>query len=186
MSQAKSTGPLLQRHSLKSSEMSIFFKNFGPFCKLRTANWPIAWRKQTQPYDNLYYSLSRLKFSNGLYKIKTVHRLYTFIVLNMKATTIIRHSRARSLVSFVKNCYSGKFTSGLACSYSFFCVCVRKFLWKYLLYKKKKQLPWAFLVLFIQVVKVKRFLRKCNFHFRIKMALILAFSGPFGNTTNFL
>ena len=32
--------------------MSIFFKNFGPYGKLRTANWPIAWRKQAQPYNN--------------------------------------------------------------------------------------------------------------------------------------
>ena len=35
--------------------MSIFFKNFGPYSKLRTANWPIAWRKQTQPYNNDIY-----------------------------------------------------------------------------------------------------------------------------------
>ena len=33
--------------------MSIFFKNFGPYSKLRTENWPIAWRKQTQPYKNI-------------------------------------------------------------------------------------------------------------------------------------
>ena len=32
--------------------MSIFLKKFGPYSKLRTANWPIAWRKQTQPYNN--------------------------------------------------------------------------------------------------------------------------------------
>ena len=38
---------------IKTSEMSILFKNFGPYGKLRTANWPIAWRKQTQPY-NIY------------------------------------------------------------------------------------------------------------------------------------
>ena len=36
---------------IKTSEMSIFVKNFGPYSKLRTANWPIAWRKQTQPYN---------------------------------------------------------------------------------------------------------------------------------------
>ena len=35
--------------------MSIFFNNFGPYSKLRTANWPIAWRKQTQPYNNTQY-----------------------------------------------------------------------------------------------------------------------------------
>ena len=35
--------------------MSIFFKNFGPYSKLWTANWPIAWRKQTQPYNNTNY-----------------------------------------------------------------------------------------------------------------------------------
>ena len=35
--------------------MSIFFKNFGPYSKLRTANWPIAWRKQTQPYNKTCY-----------------------------------------------------------------------------------------------------------------------------------
>ena len=35
--------------------MSILFKNFGPYSKLRTANWPIAWRKQTQPYNNTTY-----------------------------------------------------------------------------------------------------------------------------------
>ena len=31
--------------------MSIFFKKFGPYSKLRTANWPIAWRK----YNKLSY-----------------------------------------------------------------------------------------------------------------------------------
>ena len=31
--------------------MSIFFKNFGPYSNLRTANWPIAWRKQSLPYN---------------------------------------------------------------------------------------------------------------------------------------
>ena len=35
--------------------MSIFFKTFGPYSKLRTANWPIAWWKQTQPYNNTPY-----------------------------------------------------------------------------------------------------------------------------------
>ena len=38
--------------------MSIFFKNFGPYSKLRIANWPIAWRKQTQPYNKLVYRLN--------------------------------------------------------------------------------------------------------------------------------
>ena len=38
--------------------MSIFFKDFGPYSKLRTANGPIAWRKQTQPYNNHRYPLS--------------------------------------------------------------------------------------------------------------------------------
>ena len=32
--------------------MSILLKNFGPYSKLRTAKWPIAWRKQTQSYNN--------------------------------------------------------------------------------------------------------------------------------------
>ena len=36
--------------------MSIFFKNFGPYSKLQTANWPIAWRKQTQPYNKENYA----------------------------------------------------------------------------------------------------------------------------------
>ena len=35
--------------------MSIFFKNFAPYIKLRTVNWPIAWRKQTQPYNKIFY-----------------------------------------------------------------------------------------------------------------------------------
>ena len=35
--------------------MSIFFKHFGPYSKLQTANWPIAWRKQTQPYNKKLY-----------------------------------------------------------------------------------------------------------------------------------
>ena len=51
--------------------MSIFFKNFGPYSKLRTANWPIAWRKQTQPYNNYFYWLKSwkknvLSLKNGL------------------------------------------------------------------------------------------------------------------------
>ena len=33
--------------------MSIFFKNFGPYSKLQ----PIAGRKQTQPYNNAFYSV---------------------------------------------------------------------------------------------------------------------------------
>ena len=33
--------------------MSFFFKNFGPYSKLRTANRPITWRKQTQPIINM-------------------------------------------------------------------------------------------------------------------------------------
>ena len=38
-----------------TSEMRIFFKNFGRYSRLRTANWPIAWRKQTQPYNKTTY-----------------------------------------------------------------------------------------------------------------------------------
>ena len=30
--------PFLRSKEIKSSEMSIFFKNFGPYSKLRTAN----------------------------------------------------------------------------------------------------------------------------------------------------
>ena len=37
--------------------MSIFSKNFGPYSKLRTANWPIARRKQTEPYTKRCYQL---------------------------------------------------------------------------------------------------------------------------------
>ena len=46
----------------KSSEMSILFKKFGPYSKLRTANWPIAGRKQTKPYDDTTYPASFLVF----------------------------------------------------------------------------------------------------------------------------
>ena len=48
--------------------MSIFFKNFGPYSKLRTANWPITWRKQTQPYNNPFY----------LYACLTWHKSFNF------------------------------------------------------------------------------------------------------------
>ena len=40
--------------------MSIFFKNFGPYSKLRTANRPVAWRKQTRPYNKRTYLLTPL------------------------------------------------------------------------------------------------------------------------------
>ena len=51
--------------------MSIFFKKFGPYSKLRTANWPIVWLKQTQPYNNYFYCLKSwkknvLSLKNGL------------------------------------------------------------------------------------------------------------------------
>ena len=39
--------------------MSISLNNFGPYSKLRTANWPIAWRKQTQPYNKKSYLPSK-------------------------------------------------------------------------------------------------------------------------------
>ena len=47
--------------------MSIFLKNFGPYSKLRTANWPIAWRKQTQPYNGTYWFHSRVNLLGTLY-----------------------------------------------------------------------------------------------------------------------
>ena len=55
--------PFFRGKEIWSSEMSIFFKNFGPYSKLQTANWPIAWRKQTQPYNNLKIFLKFCKFS---------------------------------------------------------------------------------------------------------------------------
>ena len=41
---------------LKDKDLELrnehFLWNYGPYSKFRTANWPIAWRKQTQPYNN--------------------------------------------------------------------------------------------------------------------------------------
>ena len=37
--------------------MSIFFEILG-----RTANWPIAWRKQTQPYNNVNYTYMSISY----------------------------------------------------------------------------------------------------------------------------
>ena len=49
--------------------MSIFFKNFGPYSKLRTANWPIAWRKQTQPYNkgDVRHPIMTIRFPNSAF-----------------------------------------------------------------------------------------------------------------------
>ena len=44
--------PFFRGKEIQSCEMSIFFKNFGPYSKLRTTNSPIEWRKQIQSYNN--------------------------------------------------------------------------------------------------------------------------------------
>ena len=70
--------------------MSIFFKNFGPYSKLRTANWPIAWRKQTQPYNNINYDarparLSLVVMSPWFYQYqscKWITEQYEFALFN--------------------------------------------------------------------------------------------------------
>ena len=55
--------PFSRGKEIKNSEMSIFFnKNFGPYSKLRTANWPIAWRKKTQQYNNWCYENEQFTF----------------------------------------------------------------------------------------------------------------------------
>ena len=60
--------------------MSIFFKKFGPYSKLRTVNRPIAWPKQTQPYNNDSY----VQLSSHLSKF--------FLALPNDPTTISRNS----------------------------------------------------------------------------------------------
>ena len=60
--------------------MSIFFKKFGPYSKLRTVNRPIAWPKQTQPYNNNSY----VQLSSHLSKF--------FLALPNDPTTISRNS----------------------------------------------------------------------------------------------
>ena len=58
--------PFFRGKEIWSSEMSIFFKTFGPYSKLRTANWPIAWRKQTQPYNKRFYCMAKKRsFTHG-------------------------------------------------------------------------------------------------------------------------
>ena len=52
--------------------MSIFFKNFSPYRKLRTANWPIAWRKQTQPYNKYIYYIRTEIYYNIIWQINII------------------------------------------------------------------------------------------------------------------
>ena len=47
--------------------MSILFKNFGPYSKLRTADSPIGWPKQTQPY-NKYFLLAEFSVRTVNYR----------------------------------------------------------------------------------------------------------------------
>ena len=62
--------------------MSIFFK------KLWTANWPITWRKQTQPYNNAFYSV-----------VKRIEKLSTYA---KKGVTKIDSSVYVTQVSFLQ------------------------------------------------------------------------------------
>ena len=84
--------PVFRGKGIQGSEMSIFFKHFCPYSKLRTANGPIAWRKQTQPYNKTEYSSLILvcrKLKNGIkYKIKSSSctRSHANIRINIKMT----------------------------------------------------------------------------------------------------
>ena len=79
--------------------MSVFFKNFGPYSKLRTANWPVAWRKQTQPYNKHCYitgdfNFHLLKHESHSVTAQFIESLFAFGFLPMitKPTRITAHS----------------------------------------------------------------------------------------------
>ena len=53
-----SLNPFFDIKRFRASKWVFTSEQFGPYSKLRTANWPIAWRKQTQPYNKKAYRLS--------------------------------------------------------------------------------------------------------------------------------
>ena len=55
--------------------MSVFFKNFGPYSKLRTANWPIAWRKQTYGWVCFRHAIGQFEVRNLLYGPKLLKKM---------------------------------------------------------------------------------------------------------------